>query len=55
MIDDFEAVMKKMEEIHSRWPSLRFCQVIDNVYPGSKYYIADTNLLTALEVYLENH
>lgn len=56
MIDDYEAVMMKMEEIHSRWPSLRFCQVIENALGNSgkrNYYISDDNLITLLDHYVE--
>jgi len=53
MIDDFEAVIKKMEETHRQLPSLRFCQVIGNVSGEGSYYLPDNELLTALEIYLE--
>lgn len=55
MIDDFETVMMKMEEIHNQWPSLRFCQVIGNVVRGDAYYITDDVLITALDNYLEKN
>ena len=55
MIDDFETVMMKMEEIHNRWPSLRFCQVIGNVIRGDGYYMYDDDLITALDKYLEEN
>ena len=53
MIDDFEAVMMKMEEIHSQFPALRFCQVIGNASGEQNYYLFDDDLLTALETYLK--
>ena len=56
MIDDFEAVMMKMEEIHSQFSSLRFCQVIENALDGietDNFYLSDDDLLLALEIYLE--
>ena len=53
MIDDFEAIMMKMEEIHNQLPALRFCQVIGNVSGEGSYYLPDNELLTALEIYLE--
>ncbi len=53
MIDDFEAVMMKMEEIHNQFPALRFCQVIGNASGDHTYYLHDDDLLTALETYLE--
>ncbi len=56
MIDDFEAVMMKMEEIHSQFPALRFCQVIENALDGietDNFYLSDDDLLLALEIYLE--
>ncbi len=55
MIDDFETVMMKMEEIHNRWPSLRFCQVIGNVIRGDGYYMSDDDLITALDKCLEEN
>ena len=53
MIDDFEAVMMKLEEIHNQFPALRFCQVIGNASGENNYYLSDDDLLTALETYLE--
>ncbi len=56
MIDDFEAVMMKMEEIHNQLGSLRFCQVIENALDGietDNFYLSDDGLLLALEIYLE--
>ena len=53
MIDDFETVMMKMEEIHNQFPALRFCQVIGNVMGEGSYYLPDNELLSALETYLE--
>ncbi len=53
MIDDFEAVMTKMGEIHNQFPALRFCQMIGNASGDHTYYLHDDDLLTALETYLE--
>ncbi len=53
MVDDFEAVMMKMEEIHNQFPALRFCEVIGNASGEQNYYLPDDDLLTALETYLE--
>ena len=53
MIDDFEAVIKKMEETHRQLPSLRFCQVIGNAAGDHTYYLHNDDLLTALDEYLE--
>ncbi len=53
MIDDFEAILGKMEEIHNQLPALRFCQVIGNVSGEGSYYLPDNELLSALETYLE--
>ncbi len=53
MIDDFEAVMMKLEEIHSQFPALRVCQVIENASGDQNYYLTDNNLLKALKIYLE--
>lgn len=58
MIDDFEAVMMKMEEIHSRQPLLRFCQVIESALGNMgkrEYYISDDILITALDEYMERN
>ena len=52
-MDDFEAVMMKMEEIHNQFPALRFCEVIGNASGEQNYYLSDDHLLTALETYLE--
>ena len=53
MIDDFEAVIKKMEETHRQLPSLRFCQILGNVVGDHIYYFHNDDLLIALNEYLE--
>ncbi len=57
MIDDFETVMGKMEEIHNQWPSLRFCQVIElatDAIPDN-FNLTDDDLITALDGYLKEN
>lgn len=51
MIDDFEAVMMKMEEIHNNWPLLRFCQVIELATDSIRdnYSLSDDDLITVLD------
>jgi len=53
MIDDFEAVMMKMEDIHNRWSSLRFCQVIELATDAIKdnFNLSDDALWLMLEKY----
>ncbi len=53
MIDDFEAVMMKMEEIHSQFPALRFCQILGDAAGDYPYYLYNDELLAALGEYLE--
>ena len=57
MIDDFEEILWKMQEIHQHWPSLRFGQVIENAADAVKnlYNLTDDGLLIMLEKYLEEN
>ena len=57
MIDDFEAVMMKMEEIHSQWPSLRFCQVIELATDAVKnnFNLMDCALMIMLDEYIKEN
>jgi len=58
MIDDFETILMKLEEAHERWPSLRFGQLIENVFAETKFgffYWTDDTFIEGIETYLENN
>ena len=56
MIDDFETILMKMADIHNRYESLRFCQVLGNILgTDSHYYLSDDFVLAAIEKYIEEN
>ncbi len=56
MIDDFEAIAKRMEYIHNKYPSQRFCQVLGNILgKDDHYYLSDGFVLIQIEAYIKEN
>ncbi len=56
MDNDFEEILWKMQEIHSKQPSLRFCQILGNILGGDDhYYLSNGFVLKQLETCLEKN
>lgn len=57
MIEDFVRIIMIMEQAHLRWPSLRFCQIIELVSDAVKdnFNLSDAALLIMLEKYMEKN
>ncbi len=58
MIDDFETILGKLAEAHDRWPSLRFGQLLANVFdpnPLDCFYWPDDAFIEGIETYMENN
>lgn len=47
-------ILNKIEDIWTKYPDLRLCQLIGNLWgPGDNYYREDDILMKRLEEYLE--
>lgn len=56
MIDDFENIAKRMEYIHSKYPSLRFCQILGNILgKDDHYYLSDGFILAQIDEYIKEN